>query len=127
MGPAIEGIPEPEDRRGDAGLAPDAGPRSPAPALNKPTNYGPSVTQLGDIRVLAVHDSGYSGAGVVVAMFDTGYNETHSATIQLKRIAERISSGRTERPRIRSRRTERPGGTTAPGRGRWPEATGRTT
>ena len=90
VGPAIEGIPEPEDRRGDAGLAPRAaGPGSPAPALNKPTNYGPSVTQLGDIRVLAVHDSGYSGAGVVVAMFDTGYNKSHSATIQLKRIAER--------------------------------------
>jgi hypothetical protein len=53
-----------------------------------PTGYGPSITQLNDIRVPAVHDSGYSGAGVILAMFDTGFNKGHSATIQLKRIAE---------------------------------------
>jgi len=39
--------------------------------------------------VPAVHDSGYSAAGVILSMFDTGFNKGHSATIQLKRIAER--------------------------------------
>jgi subtilisin family serine protease len=66
-------------------------PRVPAlrsPTLAKPSGYGPSITQLQSITVPAVHDSGYSGAGVILAMFDTGYNKTHSATIQLKRIAE---------------------------------------
>ncbi len=65
---------------------------APAPlqsaALTKPTNYGPSITQLQGINVPAVHDSGYSGAGVILAMFDTGFNKSHSATIQLKRLAE---------------------------------------
>jgi hypothetical protein len=63
-----------------------------SPELNRPTTmaqYGQSFTQLDGIRVPAVHDSGYSGAGVIFAMFDTGFNKAHQTTIQLKRIAER--------------------------------------
>jgi serine protease AprX len=88
VGPTTEGAPESQ------GAAP-APERAATPGgalaamLQKPAGYGPSITQLTDIRVPAVHDSGYSGAGVILAMFDTGYNKSHSATIQLKRIAER--------------------------------------
>jgi hypothetical protein len=70
---------------------PGAGPfvrRSLASALDPPTGYGASLTQLNGINARAAQDSGYTGAGVVVAMFDTGYNKSHTATVQLKRIAE---------------------------------------
>ncbi len=63
-----------------------------APALNPPTNaanYGPSITQVTGINAVAAIDSGWSAANVIVAMFDTGYNKSHSTTVQLKRIAER--------------------------------------
>ncbi|HYJ33137.1 MAG TPA: S8 family serine peptidase [Candidatus Binatia bacterium] len=84
-GPAIEGAPSTDEH----GAAPAPG-AARASALNKPpsTGYGPSITQLTSINVPAVHDSGYSGASVILAMFDTGFNKSHTATIQLKRIAE---------------------------------------
>jgi serine protease AprX len=83
VGPVETGVgPAPGSERGSL----------PAPlrsaALTKPANYGPSITQLQDIKVTAVHDSGYSGAGVILGMFDTGFNKSHSVTIQLKRLAE---------------------------------------
>jgi hypothetical protein len=59
-----------------------------AGALAKPVNYGPSITQLSGINVIAAHDSGWSAAGVILAMFDTGYNKSHSAVSPVKRIAE---------------------------------------
>ena len=37
-------------------------------------DYGASLTQNEQIRVPAAHDLGYSGDGVVIAMFDSGYN-----------------------------------------------------
>lgn len=88
VGPATEGTPE---AHGAAPMPEKAAVPGVtlASTLQKPVNYGPSITQLTDIRVPAVHDSGYSGAGVILAMFDTGYNKSHSATVQLKRIAER--------------------------------------
>jgi len=58
-------------------------------SLDPPGSYGASLNQLNTINARAAQDSGYTGAGVVVAMFDTGYNKSHDATIQLKRIAER--------------------------------------
>jgi len=88
VGPAIGPAPVPAgpptpEQRGE-------GPAR-SPELQRPTTsaqYGPSFTQLDGIRVPAVHDSGYSGAGVILAMFDTGFNKAHQATVQLKRIAE---------------------------------------
>src|SRR5687767_6126033 len=86
VGPSIV----PAGPAGGTELAPRLpGKDARAGALQKPTNYGASTLQLNGIQVIAVHDSGYSGAGVILAMFDTGYNKSHSATIQLKRIAER--------------------------------------
>jgi len=57
-------------------------------SLDPPGTYGPSLNQLNTINARAAQDSGYTGAGVVVAMFDTGYNKNHDSTILLKRIAE---------------------------------------
>ncbi len=85
VGPAIRHAPDQGDREDRTGAA-------KSPALQRPTSvaqYGQSFTQLDGIRVPAVHDSGYSGAGVILAMFDTGYNKGHQTTVQLKRIAER--------------------------------------
>ncbi|MGE5175752.1 MAG: S8 family serine peptidase [Hyphomicrobiales bacterium] len=82
---------------GGSGLeapAPDRGagtlrvPGGLTDALAKPGNYGQSITQLSSINVPAAHDSGWSGANVILAMFDTGFNKAHTATVQLKRRAE---------------------------------------
>lgn len=56
--------------------------------LAKPTDYGVSFTQNDGIRATAAQDSGYSGAGVVVAILDTGFKKDHEAVSPLKRIAE---------------------------------------
>lgn len=42
-------------------------------------NYGSSLAQLEQIGVPAVHDKGYNGSGVLVAMFDTGFRKSHTA------------------------------------------------
>jgi serine protease AprX len=41
--------------------------------------YGPSATQLNQIHVPEAHERGYTGAGVIVAMFDTGFRKDHAA------------------------------------------------
>ncbi len=83
-----------------ARLAPVArGPRSPLPGPERTPetagaaqvhilNYGQSLGQLDEIQVADVHDLGYSGAGVLVCMLDTGYYKQHEA------FAPAISSGR---------------------------------
>ncbi|MDT3694804.1 MAG: S8 family serine peptidase [Ignavibacterium sp.] len=41
-------------------------------------NYGNSYTQLNQINVPAVHDSGYNGAGIMICVMDAGFsNLTH--------------------------------------------------
>ena len=42
-------------------------------------DYGPSLAQLTQINVVAAHESGYSGKGVIIAMFDGGVRVTHNA------------------------------------------------
>ena len=65
--------------------------------LPKPISYGASTTPLGPpaapgfsggINAIAAHDSGWSAASVIVAMFDSGYDKAHNATSPLVRIAE---------------------------------------
>lgn len=52
-------------------------------------NYGSHcIGQLNQIKVPAVHNLGYNGAGVIVAMFDTGFKKAHEA------FAAAYSSGR---------------------------------
>jgi len=57
-------------------------------SLGPPAGFGSSIGQLTGINAKAAQDSGYTGAGVMVAMFDTGFNKAHNATVNLKRIAE---------------------------------------
>jgi subtilisin family serine protease len=57
-------------------------------SLDPPSGYGSSLIQLNGINAKAAQDSGYTAAGVVVAMLDTGFNKGHDATVRLKRIAE---------------------------------------
>jgi len=40
-------------------------------------NYGNSYAQLQQINVPAVHEKGYHGEGVTLAIFDTGYRKSH--------------------------------------------------
>ncbi|KAA3631783.1 MAG: PKD domain-containing protein [Calditrichaeota bacterium] len=42
-------------------------------------NYGSSFTQLNQINVPAVHNKGYTGAGVTLCLTDTGYRKSHEA------------------------------------------------
>ncbi len=47
-------------------------------------DYGNSLTQNNQINVPAVHEMGYSGSGVVVAVFDSGFNRlTHESFAQM--------------------------------------------
>lgn len=48
-------------------------------------NYGPSYTQLANIRVTPVHDLGIDGSGVLVGMIDDGFNN-HRAHSALRNI-----------------------------------------
>ena len=50
-------------------------PRGP----RQPFDYGQSLDQLLEIGVPAIHDLGFSGAGVIVAMLDTGYQRDHQS------------------------------------------------
>lgn len=51
-------------------------------------NYGSSLGQIQQIRADLAHNRGYAGAGVLVAMFDTGYRKDHVA------FADAFSEGR---------------------------------
>ncbi|HET9940922.1 MAG TPA: S8 family serine peptidase, partial [Candidatus Eisenbacteria bacterium] len=83
----------------EQGFLRDAGPRpgdllagtvaGQFTALPKPFSYGGSITALNGINVPAAHDSGWSGASVIVAMFDTGYDKAHPSLTLLQKIAER--------------------------------------
>jgi hypothetical protein len=53
-----------------------------------PADYGLTLTQNQGINAVAAHDSGYSAAGVVVGILDTGFRKDHVALAPLKRIAE---------------------------------------
>ncbi|GLS26621.1 S8 family serine peptidase [Marinibactrum halimedae] len=51
-----------------------------APTQVNMLDYGNSFTQVNQINVPAVHDMGYDGSGVVIAIFDSGFNRlTHEA------------------------------------------------
>lgn len=51
-------------------------------------NYGSSFTQVSQINVPAVHDLGYTGAGITVCVMDAGFgNLTHEALQPLNIIA----------------------------------------
>jgi hypothetical protein len=73
----------------EEGALPSTGSRRGlAATLGPPASYGSSLAQMTSINAKAAQDSGYTGAGVVLAMFDTGFNKAHPAVAPLKRIAE---------------------------------------
>jgi len=41
-------------------------------------SYGSSLVQIAQINVVQAHNNGYTGAGVLVAMFDTGFRTDHT-------------------------------------------------
>lgn len=54
-------------------------PPQPGALAPDALNYGPSYNQLDQIGVTAMHDQGYTGAGVTLAIFDTGFRKSHNA------------------------------------------------
>ena len=67
----------------DNETAPDEFPApSFSPSSGYSLSYGQSLGQLNQIHVPAVHDQGFNGSGVLVAMFDTGYRKDHLAFAQ---------------------------------------------
>lgn len=50
---------------------------TPLPSESHLLSYGPSFDQLNQLNVPAVHDLGYDGSGIILAMFDTGYRKNH--------------------------------------------------
>jgi hypothetical protein len=56
--------------------------------LSENHDYGPSLGQLEQINVPAVHDSGYSGGGVIVMMMDSGFYKDHVCFTDIEVIAE---------------------------------------
>ncbi len=54
-------------------------PAGPGPAKDHLLNYGNSHAQLHLIKADVCHDSGYSGAGVLVAVLDNGFRKDHQA------------------------------------------------
>lgn len=50
-------------------------------------DYGASLEQLEQINVPAVHDLGFTGEGVVIGVFDTGFNLQHQALASIRVVA----------------------------------------
>lgn len=64
---------------------PDAG----AGAAPPPAFYGRSAAQVAQIGVPLAHDLGLTGAGVRIALLDTGFRDDHEALAELKVLARR--------------------------------------
>ena len=52
-------------------------------------DYGPSFCQLDQIGVTALHDEGFDGTGVLIAMLDTGFDTDHQCFRHLDVLGER--------------------------------------
>jgi serine protease AprX len=62
--------------------------RATRPPTEDTLNYGDCFSQIHPIQVDQLHDAGYSGAGVIVCMLDTGFLRTHAALTNVHVIAE---------------------------------------
>ncbi len=64
-------------------------PKIRKPSTDLPVSwYGPSYTQLDQINVPLMHYLGYTGAGVLIALFDTGFDLDHPVFDSLHLIAD---------------------------------------
>jgi serine protease AprX len=61
----------------------------PQPVGGRSLNYGPALGQLDQIQVTDLHDDGFDGTGILIAMFDTGFDTGHQAYRHLDLVAER--------------------------------------
>jgi len=52
-------------------------------------DYGESLGQLQQIQVTQLHDEGFDGSGVLIAMLDTGFDTDHQVYRHLDIVAER--------------------------------------
>ncbi|MBN2565968.1 MAG: S8 family serine peptidase [Candidatus Eisenbacteria bacterium] len=59
------------------------------PTRGRLLDYGDSFQQLDMMQVPDLHDEGYDGAGVIIAMLDTGFDTDHQAYRHLDILAER--------------------------------------
>jgi len=51
----------------------------PQRGANGPAYYGFAYNQLNQLNIVAAHNAGYTGSGVVIGILDTGFNRTHVA------------------------------------------------
>ncbi|HQG45155.1 MAG TPA: S8 family serine peptidase [bacterium] len=62
--------------------------QKPSRAADRPLDYGFSLEQNEQVQIPAVHQMGYYGQGVLIAVFDTGFRLTHEAFDSLKVVAQ---------------------------------------
>jgi hypothetical protein len=69
---------------------PKVKPVSAAPPTMTPSSdaYGPSRRQVEQIGVIPLHDDGYHGEGILIGVFDTGFNRAHEALDHVNVVAE---------------------------------------
>jgi len=75
-----------EDVSHQGKLEPAAAPGSQSAATG--LNYGPSYDQLAQINAIALHNLGYTGAGIVLAILDGGFYKDHETVHPERIIAE---------------------------------------
>ncbi len=63
-------------------VEPDATKTTAPKSLAPPLEYGTSLDQLTQLNVPAMHVAGYTGAGVTIAILDTGYRKSHQSFSQ---------------------------------------------
>ncbi len=65
-------------------------PRAPARSVTMriAEKYGMSTAQIQQINVDALHDSGYHGEGIIIALLDTGFDLSHDALRDISVLAE---------------------------------------
>ncbi|MBD3366974.1 MAG: S8 family serine peptidase [Candidatus Eisenbacteria bacterium] len=72
---------------------PEITPAQPATDMPAPRgrelDYGSSQSQLEQIQVPLLHDDGFDGGGVLIAMLDTGFDTDHEAFRHLDIVGER--------------------------------------
>lgn len=59
----------------------------PSPTIETALDYGSSYSQLSQINAIALHDLGYTGFGVVLAVLDTGFRTDHETIDPYRVIA----------------------------------------